>query len=348
MTHFTPVQVKIPCRSEINQPRWVRLCALSLALVFYCLPLRAAEFAPPPVMLANVFRDNITLTDYWVSEKFDGMRGYWDGEKLLTRNGEHIAAPIWFTAGWPKIPLDGELWVGRGQFSRAVSTVRKKIPDEAQWRTLHFMVFDLPAHPGSFSERNAALQPVIAQIGQPWVHHVEQFKVADQATLKAMLKRVVKQGGEGLMLHRGASLYRAVRSDDLLKLKPYEDAEAKVVAYLPGKGKYAGTLGALEVESADGLRFRLGAGLSNADRRHPPRLGRWITYRYNGLNEKTGIPRFARFIRIREDYDSLEISNEPLINTHEDFNQNSNSPPEAKATCAACAEPVKIQNHITN
>ena len=186
------------------------------------------------------------------------------------------------------------------------------------------MVFDLPAHPGSYSERNAALQPVIAQIGQPWVHHVEQFKVTNQVALRAMLKRVVKQGGEGLMLHRGASLYRAVRSDDLLKLKPYEDAEAKVVAYLPGKGKYASILGALEVESADGLRFRLGTGLSNADRRHPPQLGRWVTYRYNGLNEKTGIPRFARFIRVREDYDSLETGGEPLIKTYKNSNQNPN------------------------
>jgi DNA ligase-1 len=301
MTHFSPVQVQIRCWTGINLLSWVRLGTLLPALLLCCLPVRAEELSPPPVMLANVLRGDITLADYWVSEKYDGMRGYWDGEKLLTRSGEHIEVPVWFTADWPKIPLDGELWVGHGQFSRAVSIVRKKIPDEAQWRTLHFMVFDLPAHPGSYSERNAALQSVIAQIGQPWVHHVEQFKVADQAALRAMLKRVVKHGGEGLMLHRGASLYRAVRSDDLLKLKPYEDAEAKVVAHLPGKGKYANTLGALEVESADGLRFRLGTGLSDADRRYPPQLGRWVTYRYNGLNEKTGIPRFARFIRVRED-----------------------------------------------
>ena len=112
---------------------------------------------------------------------------------------------------------------------------------------------------------------------------------------------VVKQGGEGLMLHRGASHYRAERNDDLLKLKPYQDAEARVVGHLPGKGKYAGMLGALEVETAEGLRFRLGSGLSDAERRAPPPLGCRVTYRYNGINEKTGTPRFARFMRIRED-----------------------------------------------
>ena len=78
--------------------------------------VRAADFAPPPVMLANVYRADTKLADYWVSEKLDGVRGYWDGEKLMTRGGERIVAPGWFTAGWSNVPLDGELWVGRGKF----------------------------------------------------------------------------------------------------------------------------------------------------------------------------------------------------------------------------------------
>jgi DNA ligase-1 len=274
---------------------------LSLALSFSSTPLPAGEFPPPPLMLANVYRDGFPLADYWVSEKFDGVRGYWDGEKLLTRGGERIAAPPWFTAGWPDTPLDGELWVARGQFSAAVSTIRQQMPDDAAWRALHFMVFDLPAHPGPFDERNAALQQIVARIDQPWLKRVEQIKVADRAALQTLLKNVIARGGEGLILHRGASLYRAARNDDLLKLKPYQDAEAKVVAHLPGKGKHAGILGVLEVESPGGLRFRLGTGFSDAERRDPPPLGSWVTYRYNGLNEKTGIPRFARYMRVRED-----------------------------------------------
>ena len=163
------------------------------------------------------------------------------------------------------------------------------------------MVFDLPAHPGTFTERNVVLQRTVAQIGQSWVRQVEQLKISDNAALHALFKKVLKQDGEGLMLHRGASFYRAARSDDLQKLKPYDDAEARVVAHRPGNGKYAGEVGALDVVSASGLRFRLGSGLSDADRRNPPPLGSWVTYRYTGLNEKTGIPRFARFMRLRED-----------------------------------------------
>jgi len=274
---------------------------LALTLIQITAPLLASGYPPPPLMLANNFRADIRLADYWVSEKLDGVRGYWDGEKLLTRGGEPIHAPQWFTAGWPTVPLDGELWAGRGRFSHTVSTVRQAQPDDAAWKEVRFMLFDLPDHPGDFSERDVELKRVVAAIGQPWVQHVAQFKVNGRAELQAALARVVKQGGEGLMLHRGASHYRAERNDDLLKLKPYQDAEARVVGHLPGKGKYTGMLGALEVETAEGLRFRLGSGLSDAERRAPPPLGCWVTYRYNGINEKTGIPRFARFMRIRED-----------------------------------------------
>jgi len=132
------------------------------------------------------------------------------------------------------------------------------------------------------------------------VQVVEQRKVADHAALQALLDRTVAQGGEGLMLHRGSSLYRAERNDDLLKFKPYEDTEARVVGHLPGKGKYAGMLGALQVETPEGVRFKLGSGLSDAQRRDPPAIGALVTYRYRGFND-SGIPRFAVFMRIREE-----------------------------------------------
>jgi DNA ligase-1 len=277
-----------------------------LVLVLFALSLLqpppcAAE--PPPLMLANVYHADIDLADYLVSEKYDGVRGYWDGERLLTRGGEIVHAPDWFTAGWPKVPLDGELWAGRGRFAEAVSTVRQQQPDEASWRKMRFMLFDLPAHPGTFAERDRALTRIVGDLRQPWVAHVEQSRVADPGELRARLQLIVQQGGEGLVLHRSGSRYRAERNDDLLKFKLYEDAEARVVGHLPGKQKYAGMTGALEVETPQGLRFRLGAGLSDAERRDPPALGSWVSYRYNGVNEKTGIPRFARFLRIRTDTD---------------------------------------------
>ncbi|MEO8387923.1 DNA ligase [Polaromonas sp.] len=259
----------------------------------------------PSLMLAKVYQPGIALQAYWVSEKFDGVRGYWDGEQLLTRGGERIAAPAWFTAGWPKTPLDGELWAGRGQFARAVSTVRQQTPDDDAWRAMRFMVFDLPAQGGTFSERIPALNGVVSRIDQPWVQAVAQSKVANHAALQALLTTTVKRGGEGLMLHRGASLYKGARNDDLLKVKTHEDTEARVVAHVPGKGKYAGMVGALLVEmpGADGKqgqRFKLGTGLSDEQRQNPPPVGSTVTYRFRGLND-SGLPRFASFMRVRED-----------------------------------------------
>ena len=268
----------------------------------------AAAGTAPPLMLANVYRAGVPLADYWVSEKMDGVRGYWDGEKLLTRGGERIAAPAWFTAGWPSVALDGELWAGRGQFSKAVSTVRQQTPDDAAWRGMRFMVFDLPAQGGPFTGRIPVLNKLLATLAVPWVQPVAQTQVANHQALQAMLAKTVKLGGEGLMLHRGASLYRAQRNDDLLKVKTHEDAEARVIAHIPGTGKYAGMLGALLVQTqgADGKpgqRFKLGTGFSDEQRQNPPALGSWVTYRFRGLTD-SGMPRFASFMRVREDLPS--------------------------------------------
>ncbi|CAN5266136.1 DNA ligase [soil metagenome] len=264
-----------------------------------------ASATAPPLMLANVYHPGVNLADYWVSEKYDGVRGYWDGEKLLTRGGERVNAPDWFTAGWPKIPLDGELWAGHGQFAKAVSTVRQQTPNDAAWHAMRFMVFDLPAQGGPFSERIPALNGVVSRIDQPWVQAVAQVKVASHAALQSLLNKIVKGGGEGLALHRGASLYKGQRTDDLLKFKLYEDTEARVVGHIPGRGKFSGQMGALLVEmpAIDGQpaqRFKLGTGFTAAQRQNPPAIGTRVTYRFRGLND-SGIPRFASFMRVRED-----------------------------------------------
>jgi DNA ligase-1 len=259
-----------------------------------------AAGATPSLMLANVYHPGVAVRDYWVSEKYDGVRGYWDGEKLLSRSGAVIVAPAWFTANWPKTPMDGELWVGHGQFELASGIVRQQSGDDQAWRQIRYMVFDLPAQPGTFDQRIPVLQRVVAGLDQAWVQAVRQFKVADEAELKRRLDEVVHGGGEGLVLHRGASHYHAGRDDDLLKLKPYDDAEAKVVGYSPGKGKYDGMMGSLLMEMPDGTRFRIGGGFTDEQRRHPPPVGSTVTFRYQGTTS-SGKPRFSRFLRVRDE-----------------------------------------------
>lgn len=278
------------------------LCASGGSAAWGAEAAAAAEAAKPraPVMLANVYRRGIDLDDYWASEKMDGVRGYWDGRALWTRGGQPVHPPAWFTAGWPAMPMDGELWAGRGHFAHAVSTVRQQRPDDRAWHRMRFMVFDLPAEPGNFSERLAVLNGLLGKAEAANAVAVAQVRVADHAALMKMMQTIVNGGGEGVMLHRAGSLYRAERTDDLLKVKPFEDADAKVIGHVPGQGKYEGMLGALLVQLPDGQRMRIGSGLSDAVRRHPPAIGSWISYRFRGVND-SGLPRFATYLRERPD-----------------------------------------------
>lgn len=275
---------------------WLALGALAVHPAWSDTPPAA-----PAMLLAEVYAADVDVTQYWVSEKFDGVRAQWDGRTLRFRGGGVVPAPAWFTARFPAVPLDGELWVGRGQFDALSGTVRKLEPVDAEWRLVRYLIFELPGAAGDFSARIRQMQALVAEAGVPWLQAVEQTRVADRAALMRQLDTIVRAGGEGLMLHRADAPYLTGRSDALLKLKPWMDAEAIVVGYVPGKGKYLNMTGALQMEMPDGRRFRIGSGLSDALRRQPPPIGTRITYRYQHLTQ-SGVPRFPRYLRVREDF----------------------------------------------
>jgi DNA ligase-1 len=270
---------------------------VSFALLLFTSPFASAQGASHQAMLANVYSEERKIHEYWVSEKLDGVRGHWDGEALWSRGGHRISTPDWFTEGWPNTAMDGELWIARERFDAVSGIARSTRADNKEWQRVKFMIFDLPSHGGIFSQRVEMMEE-INDYGIPWLQPIAQFRVGDAAELDARLEALVAAGGEGLMLHHQDALYRSGRSQDLLKYKLYDDTEARVVGYTEGKGKYSGLVGALVVEREDGRRFRLGSGLSDKERASPPAIGSWVTYRYNGYTS-TGLPRFARFVRIR-------------------------------------------------
>lgn len=249
------------------------------------------------VLLAKTAPSGVDPEGYLISEKLDGVRAVWDGKVLRFRSERVVAAPTWFTEKLPKIALDGELWLGRGQFDAVSGMVRKTKPVDAEWQQLKYMLFELPQDKAKFAERAVTLKSIVQDAAFPQLQAVEQFKIANRATLQAKLEDVVQGGGEGLMLHLASSLVTSGRSDVLLKLKPLQDAEAVVVGYIAGKGKYKGMTGALDVKTADGQRIKLGTGLSDAQRKHPPAIGNTITYNYRDLTP-SGKPRFASFLRV--------------------------------------------------
>ena len=272
---------------------------LLLLILLFGPATPAVAGEPPPLLLAKPYTDDIDVRDYWVSEKLDGVRAYWDGRRLLSRRGNVFQAPAWFTEGFPPHPLDGELWLRRGAFEATLSAVRKQRPVAAEWRQLSYQVFELPDAAGDFSQRLARLERIVAAVNSPYLKLIPQQRFENQAALQRKLDEVVAGGGEGLMLHRADSLYETGRGNALLKLKTYQDAEAVVIAHLPGKGRNLGRLGALLVKMPDGKQFRIGSGFSDQERENPPPVGALVTYKYYGLSRR-GIPRFASFLRIRQ------------------------------------------------
>lgn len=253
----------------------------------------------PDLLLAKKYSSRENLDQYLVSEKLDGVRAYWNGKQLITRGGLIIQAPKWFTKNFPSQYLDGELWIGRNKYDQVSGIVRTRKPNEVDWRLITYQVFDMPLSLKPFSERYQDLKGLIENNDNRYLKLVEQIEVASQKELDFLLKHITESGAEGLMLHKKNSFYQGTRSSDLLKYKTYEDAEARVLAHIPGKGEFTGLMGSILVETDDGRRFKIGTGFDHSERVTPPEIGATITYRYRGLTSK-GLPRFASFLRIRE------------------------------------------------
>lgn len=252
----------------------------------------------PAIQKGIIYHSVNNINEYWVSEKFDGVRGYWNGKQLLTRQGHIIHVPKWFTYYWPNTAIDGELWIAHNQFELVSGIVRQQIPIESNWQKIHFMIFDLPQSSDTFSLRIKQMKTLTKQANSPYLTMIKQQKFTNTNDLFIYLDEVVANQGEGLMLHHQDALYKVGRVNHLMKLKKYQDAEAIVIEHIQGKGKYSNMIGALKVKTPNGTIFKIGSGLSDPQRKKPPPIGSQITYKFFGKT-KNGIPRFASFIRIR-------------------------------------------------
>lgn len=260
--------------------------------------VHAKQTNPLNLQFAKTYQTNAEISQYWVSEKLDGVRGYWDGKQMFTRRGNPIKLPKFVTNNWPSVPLEGELWTKRNDFESISALIQKKYPDDNEWQSVKFMLFDLPTHSGTFTERINAMREIVITASNQHLQMIEQFKVADNNLLNNWLEATVAAGGEGLMLHKANAKYQSGRTTNILKLKPIFDAEAEVIAHLEGKGKYANKLGAIKVKTPDGIVFKIGSGFTDKEREIPPPIGSIITYKYSGKTKK-GVPRFASFLRVR-------------------------------------------------
>ena len=255
--------------------------------------------AGPPLLLAESWDNAADLSDWWMSEKLDGVRAYWDGKQFLSRQGNLYHAPDWFIEGLPSVPLDGELWIDRKKFQRTVSIVRRQDKNDL-WNEVRFLIFDAPAATGGFEDRLAFLANMLAKNAVKFARQHPHERCKNLEALRAELRRIESLGGEGLMLRQPGSQYVAGRSTTLLKVKTFHDAEAIVVGHQAGAGRHKGRMGALLVRLPDGTDFSIGTGFSDRERENPPGVGATVTFRYQELSE-AGVPRFPSWVGVRHD-----------------------------------------------
>jgi DNA ligase-1 len=250
------------------------------------------------IMLAHKYESQ-NCEGWLVSEKLDGCYSYWTGKKFLSRQGLDFNVPKEFIENFPDVVMCGELWAGRDNFE-LTGVLRMKEPTMEDFKNIKFIAFDMPESTKKFSERLEDLRLIAEK--HPCISVIKTWKFTGHDDLMKQLKEYEDMKCEGLMLHNPDALYEKKRSKNLLKVKSFSDGEATVIGYSPGSGKYEGKTGALKVKTDEGLAFKLGTGLKDADRENPPAIGSIVTYRYNDTT-KNGIPRFPRYIGIRIDSD---------------------------------------------
>ena len=264
-------------------------------------PDEKAKINGAPVLLAHKFEhDKDDPTGWWMSEKLDGVRAYWDGQNFISRQGNVFHAPDWYKQSLPDHPLDGELWMGRLKFQQTISVV-KRLDGGQQWENIRYMVYDAPHLDGkTFEERMDFLQSNhVLQRALSYTKVLSHHKVRSKQHLLEELKKYVADGAEGIMLRQPGSLYEVGRSNTLLKVKQIDDDEATVIGYTDGKGRHKGVVGALQCRLKNGIEFDLGTGLTDADRRDPPHIGARVTFTYIGFTDD-GKPKFAAFVAVRD------------------------------------------------
>ena len=251
----------------------------------------------PKLLLLKSYKPDNNVIGWLMSEKLDGVRAYWNGKKLLSRSGKIFASPKSFTKGFPPFEIDGELWTKREDFEHIISIVNRQNPHKA-WKELSYNIFEVPHQKGGLLERLEVLKIWLKKHPNTFIKIIPQKECKSSKDLEQHLNELDKKGAEGLVVRDPNVPYLDRRTSKALKVKHFDDAECKVIAYTKGKGKFKGLLGALRCEWKDRV-LKIGSGFSLKERKNPPQIGERVTFKYNGLT-RFGNPRFPVFLRVRK------------------------------------------------
>lgn len=270
-----------------------RFVSLVIALFLSCNSLANK----PDLFLLKTYDDSKEVVGWVMSEKLDGIRGFWTGQELLTRGGKRLNPPTWFTQNYPPFAIDGELWTKRGDFENISSIVRSKNSGN-RWQDIVHHIFEVPNQTGGLPDRLAILKTYLAENPINHLKILKQTVVKSQQHLQDFLAEVVGNKGEGVVVRNPNSLYATGRLSSALKVKQYSDTECVVLKVLPGKGKYLGKMGSVLCQTQEGKQLKIGSGFKDKDRANPPAIGSKITFKYYGLTKK-GKYKYPVYLRPR-------------------------------------------------
>jgi len=245
---------------------------------------------------ANIYDETKHQINGWfMSEKLDGIRAYWNGKELLSKNGNKIYAPIWFTKNFPPFELDGELYTKRDDFENIQNIVLDTNPSK-DWQQITYNIFEVPNVKGNFDKRLEKIRIWLNKNPNNFIKIIPQIICKDKKHLNKYLEELVNKKAEGIILKNPYLNYENGRTNNILKVKTFFDDEGVVIGHNYNKEK---NFKSLVIKLKNGIVFNLGGGFSNKERLNPPKIGEIITFKYYGFT-KNNKPKFASFLRIRK------------------------------------------------
>jgi DNA ligase 1 len=272
----------------------------SIKLVFaYLMLVQVALATKPDLFLLKTYDDSKDVVGWVMSEKLDGIRGFWTGKELLTRGGMKLTPPKWFIKNYPPFAIDGELWTKRNDFENISSIIRSK-NSKQRWKSVSHNIFEVPSQSGGLLKRLSVLKEYLRENPNPYLKILPQTVINAKGQVADFLKEVSADKGEGVVVRNPNTLYQTGRLSSALKVKQYLDTECTVLEILPGKGKYQNMMGSVLCQTDSGKKLKIGSGFKDKDRSNPPAIGSKITFKYYGFTKK-GSFKYPVYLRVRQE-----------------------------------------------
>jgi len=254
---------------------------------------------------------------FYVQPKLDGIRANPIKGKFMSRNGKPLAKMAnlmkHVKAMFDEQVTDGEIYnhSQRANFEGISSGARKTKGKSEYEDVMQYHVYDIASHDGTFKERRAYLKKIMGGVGSPLVRRVPTYLVATKQELEEIHEKFLEEGYEGTMIRVPDSLYEpGRRSYGLMKYKPFNDSEFRIVGMEEGRGQLMGHVGKFICEISDerGTRtFKAKLGgknitpfLKKCFTDHKLWKGKWMQVHYMGISNKNYKPRHPRGIKLRD------------------------------------------------